>query len=308
MSTSVYETFQDIYEAVMRDAKESTNVTAVVDLVKRWVNEGYEVVNFRKKRDYLNQRFTIDLQGKVSSDFSVTESSASVVHTGTATLLSSTYELGFKVSGFEENYDVSTVSGTLVTLATTYKGDSNTAATGVLYQRSIILDDDISEVYQVWHDYYRQPLENVGPQKMREIMLEKPETYDKATHFAIFGQDSSTNSRRLVIWPFPDAAYTLYVDANVYVSELSSASDEPLIPPQFRQILYWYALAKLFGTYHRNDQREAMAMANFNTWLAKLDGVDPVSQDYARMVISYRRPRRYSRGRPFDPRYREDPE
>lgn len=307
MATSVYETFQDIYEAVIRDAKENTTTTAVVDLVKRYINEGYETVNFRKKRDYLNERYKLSLQGKVASTFNVTEGSSSVTHTGTATLLATTYELGFKVTGFAENYEVSSITSNTVLLDTTYKGDSNTAAAGTLYQRSIILDDDISEVYQVWHDYYHAPLENIGPQKMRELMLERPDTYDKATHFAIFGQDSSTNARRLVIWPYPDENYTLYLDANVFVSELSAEDDEPLIPVQYRQILYWYALAKLFGTYHRNTEREAVAMSNFNVWLAKLDGMDPVSQDYSRMVISYRRPRRYTRGRYFDPRYREEP-
>lgn len=307
MATSVYETFADIYESVIRDAKESTAVSAVVDLVKRWVNEGYEVVNHRKKRPYLDKRFTIDLQGDVSSTFTLTNGSATAVHTGTATLLSSSYELGFKVSGFEENYEVSTISGTVVTLATTYKGDTNTAATAVIYQRSVILDSSISEVYQVWHDYFRAPLTNVGPQRMRETILRYPETYDKATCFAIFGQDTSTEGRRLIVWPYPDEDYTIYLDTNIFVSELSLATDEPLIPVQYRQVLYWYGLAKLFA-YHRNYDQEQLAMVNFNTWLGRIDGTEEVSQDYPRMLVDYRKPKRWVRGRAFDPRYREEPE
>lgn len=303
MSTSVYNTFQDIYEAVILDAKESTATTSVVDLVQRWINEGYEAVNFRKKRDYLDKRFVISLKGKVTDTFSVTEGSSQVVHTGTSTLLTSTLELGLKFSGLEENYEVESIVGTLVTLTTTFKGETNSDASGTLYQRSVILDESISEVYQVWHDYFRDPCQNYGPQRIREQIQYYPETYNKAVVFGIYGQ--SAESKRLLFWPFPDEDYTLYLDTNVYFTPLSLAADEPLIWPQYRQILYWYAIAKLWG-YHRNVDREAEAMANFNVWLKKLDGDENVSADYPRFLVDYRRPSRYVRGRAFDPRYRED--
>lgn len=306
-ATSVYATFQNIYEAVIRDAKESTTVSNVVDLVKRYIQEGYEVVNFRKKRTWLDKRFTITLKGKVDDTFSVTEGSSVVVHTGTETLLASSYELGFKIQGFEENYEISSITGTIVVLTAPYQGDTSTSSTGTIYQRSVILDPIVSEVYQVWHDYYRDVLNNIGPQRMRKTMLEFPEQYDKGSDWAIFGQDNSVEARRLVIWPFPDEDYTLYLDTNVFVPALSLTTDEPLIPVQYRQCLYWYALAQLFGKYHRNTEREVAALANFNVWLQKMDGLDEVSQDLPRMIIDYRRPARFVRARAFDRRLREDP-
>lgn len=307
MATSVYTTFSDIYTAVITDAKENTASSNVVENVQRWVNEGYEVVNFRKKRAYLDKRFVISLQGKVESSFTMTEGSSIAVHTGTATLLSSSYDLGFKVSGFEENYEVSSISGTTVVLTTTYKGIDASAATAVIYQRSVVLDPSISEVYQVWHDYYRQPLTALGSQKMRENQLFYPEQYDYATSWAVFGQDNTVEARRLVLWPYPNVDYTIYLDTNVFVDELVLPTDEPIIPLQYRQILYWYALAQLFGKFHRNTEREQAALQNFNVWLAKLDGINEVSQDLPRMIVDYRRPRTTPIGNAFDRRYREDP-
>lgn len=307
MSTSVYRTFQNIYEAVIKDAKESTTTVNVVDLVKRWINEGYEVVNFRKKRTYLDKHFVLSLKGKVEDTFTVTNGSSLAYHTGTATLLSGSLELGFKISGYEENYDIESITGTIAVLTTTFKGTTNSAATGTLFQKAIILDQTVSEVYQAWHDYYRNPLQNDGPQKLRETITYYPEIYDKATRFAILGQDTTTGGRRLEFWPYPDVDYTLYFDANIYPEQLILAADEPLIPQQYRQVLYWFGLGKLFGTYHRNTEREQICNANFAGWLAKIDGLDEVSQDYARLMIDYRRPKRYVRARAFDPRFREDP-
>ena len=66
MATSIYQTYQNIYEAVIKDAKESTAVTAVVDLVKRWINEGYEAVNQRQRRPYLDKTFNITMNANIS--------------------------------------------------------------------------------------------------------------------------------------------------------------------------------------------------------------------------------------------------
>jgi hypothetical protein len=308
MSTSVYETFSDIYESVINDAKENTGTVNVVSLVKRWINEGYEVVNFRKRREYLDRKFVLTLHGKVEDTFVVTEGSSIVTHTGTETLLSDSLELGFKVQGFEENYQIDSISSNSVSLTTTYKGDTASAATAVLYERAVIVDASVSEIYDVYHDYFRTPLSNLGPQRLRKDVLYYPERYDKADRWAFEGQEDNTEARRLLIWPYPDEDYTLYYDANVFADELVNASDEPRIPPQYRQILYWYALGKLFGTYHRNATREAVCMNNFSAWLTRMDGKEEVSQDYARMLVDYRRPTRLIRGRVFDSRLREDPE
>lgn len=308
MATSVYETFGDIYESVINDAKESTTTIAVVTLVKRWINEGYEIVNFRKRREYLDKKFTVTMHGKVESDFTVTEGASSVVHTGSATLLAGTLELGLKVAGFSEIYEVSSISSNTIYLGQTFKGDSSTQATAVLFERSVLVDASVSEIYDVYHDYYAGPLRNIGPQRMRQQILYSPDQYAKATDWAFQGQSDSTEARRLIVWPYPDEDYTLYYDANIYADELVNASDEPRLPAQHRQALYWYALAKLFGTYHRNAQRELVCMETFKGWLAKMDGKDEVSADYPRMVIDYRRPRRWLRGRAFDSRLREPPE
>lgn len=308
MATSVYSTFGDIYEAVINDAKEKTASTPIVDLVKRWINEGYETICFRKERKFLSDTFVLSMSGKVQGSCSVTLGSSIVTYTGTATLptTGSTKLFGLKINGFEENYEITSISSNSIYLSTTYKGDTNAAANLTIFQRATILNAAISEVYEVWHDYMETEVVNYGPKRLRKTILGTPEQYDKAAAFALDGIDSSTEGKKLILWPYPDEDYTVYVKGTVYFEQLVNPTDEPRIPEEHRQILYWYALGKLWS-YHRNDSQKAEAMGAFNTWLAKMDGTEEVSQDYGRLIVDYRRPKKRLYMHLFDRRYREDP-
>lgn len=309
MATSPYQTFQDIYEAVIKDAKESTAVSAVVDLVKRWVNEGYELVNQRQRRPYLNKKYNLTMNAKQDITATVTLTSTSVTLSSAISFTDSTNAIfGFHISGTDEFYEISSVSSATVTLTAPYKGDSSTAATGVIYQIGTYLNADIREVYEAYHDIYRFPLDNVGVNKLREEILYNPDRYDYPMKWALTGPDAdSSGKKKLLFYPWPNDLHTLYLDTNIFASELTNASDEPLLPLSYRAVLYWYALGKLFGTYHRNTERELNCIQAFNEWIKRIDGDSDVSEDNARMLIDYRRPRRFTRGFGFDSRMR-DPE
>lgn len=303
--TSPYQTYADLYEAVIKDAKESTSNTPVVSLVKRYINEVYENVNTGKKRTYLDKTFTLEVEGKTQGTCHVTNNSSLVTFTGTVVLPVVTAERGIKIKGFEENYEVTQIAGQVITLNAKFKGTTATAATAVIYQRSVILDESLKSVYQVYHNFNSDPLKDLGPQDMRRRQLNDPETYDYADSFTLYGQNSA-GDRRLVLFPYPDTAYTLYLDGNVFYTEMVNPTDEPLIPMEYRQTLYHGALAILYGRYHRNVKREEIALAMYGTWLKRLDAESEAGQDYAQLVTSDNRPSRMFVGRPFDRRYREE--
>jgi hypothetical protein len=300
--SSPYQTLGDIRLAIIKDTKETTSST-FVSLVDRWINEGYEQVAFRKKRDWLDEQFTVQVKAKTEATATVTNNSSTVTF-ATGTTFPTGVELQFQATGFAEVYDVSSATLNVVTLAKPYLGDSSTAATGTVFQPHIILDADIRHVYQVYHQHNDQPLVDVGPQQMRQLQETSGVQYGKAKYFTIFGQ--SSGQRRLVIYPYPDEAYTIYIDANVYVPELTSSTDEPLMPIQYRQALYWYGLHKAW-MYERNYAQAESALANFNSMLTRMDGEMRAEIEFPQISVSYPRSKSFRRFKPrFDPRLRDD--
>lgn len=301
---SPYKTLSNIRLAILTDSKETTS-SQMVTMVDRWINEGHEQVALRKKRDWLDQQFTVQVNAAVSATCSVTNGSTTVTFASGTTFVSG-IERQFYSKEFEEIYDVASSTSNVITLSEPYLGETSTAATGVVFQSSVILDTDIRSVYQVYHQHSDQPLVDVGPQQMRAIQEAHGPQLDYARYMSIFGQAASSVGRRLVLFPYPLEKYTLYIDANTYVPLLSSASDEPVLPMQYRQILYWYGLYKLF-LFRRNDEQAGIAVSNFNQMLSKLDGEMRAELDFPQIQVRY--PRRRSKRSfiaPFDPRMRDD--
>lgn len=301
MATSPYQTLGNIRGAVVNDAKEQSSA-ALVTQINRWINEGYEQIILRKKRDWLDTQFTVQVNSAVEAVATVTLNSQTVTFE-TGTTFASGIERQFYNTGFNEVYNVSSATLNVVTLSNPYKGETNTAANGIVFQPHIILDSSIRHIYQVYHQYSDQPLIEVGPQMMRQIQERDGPQLEYARYCTIFGQNS-TGSRRLVIYPYPSAAYTIYIDANTFITPLSGDSSEPIIPMQHRQILYHFAMYKLFS-YHRNDAKAGEYLSNFNTMLAKLDGESRVELDFPKLMVSYPKGKRRSFVPGFDRRLRD---
>lgn len=298
---SPYQTLAEIRSAVITDTKETTSAS-MVSLINRWINEGHEQVTLRKKRDWLDQQFTVQVNGDVSATCTVTNGSPTVTYAA-AQSFPQGVELQFKSSTYEEIYDVDAATGTLaVTLANSFLGDTSTSATGVIVQPHVILDSSIRHIYQVYHQHFSEPVTYIGPQQMREVQAVGGFQKDFAQYWTIFGQ--SSGARRLVIYPYPDEDYTLSIDANVFIPVLSADADEPLIPMQYRQILYWYGVYKVY-LFHRNETQASIALQNFNGFLTRIDGEMRAEIDYPQLKVSYFKKSKRSFAKPFDPRLRD---
>lgn len=306
MANSPYQQLGQIRIAVVNDAKEQSSA-ALVTQVNRWVNEGYEQVILRKKRGWLDQKFSYQFSDATQATAAVTEGIQTVTFEAGTTFppTNATFELLLYNQGFSEVYDVLDFpGGTVVNTRQPYLGESNTAAACVVTAGSILLDTSIRHVYQAYHNWSPQPLTYMGPQQFREMTERFGPQLGYAQYFTIFGKGNSYTADRMQIYPYPEAAYTLFLDANIYVVPLLADSDEPLIPIQHRQILYHYAMYKLWS-YHRNDAKAGEALANFNTMLAKIDGEAMPELDFPQLKVAYPRGRRRSFFPGFDSRLRD---
>lgn len=304
MANSPYKTLADIRAAVLLDVKENTSNLALLTQIDRWINEGHEQVTLRKKRDWLDTQRTVQVNASVEDTCTVTNGSTTVTFESTSTAFVSGIELQFYNKGFDEVYSVASFSNNVLTLSVPYLGDTSTSASGVVFQSSVIMDDDIRFLYQAYHQHTNQPLTDVGPQQMRSIQESQGPQEDYARFMTIFGQDS-TGSRRLVLYPAPKEAYTLYLDVNVFVPVLEDDDDEPAIPMQYRQLLYWYAVYKYY-MYVRQVDLATSPITNFNSMLTRIDGEMRAEIEFPQIQVRYpRRPRFPRLGRVFDTRYRE---
>lgn len=276
---SPYKTFQNIYEAVLLDFKENTSGN-IVSLAKRWVNEGQEQVILRKKRDYLNKTFDYVTEAPVQTSFSVVEDSSTVTLTGTATLpTTSINDHKFQILGSDDVYNVRAIGTGTITLASGVTRETSTAVNGVLFQSSILLNNSIRSVHEVYHDNGGGfTLFSKGPEDFRQLTQGDNTLRDYASFWTLYGFDSQSvaaadpaDQKKLQIYPYPHKKYTLHVDANIDIPSLVNDDDEPLIPIQHRQVLYWYALSKM-AVYHQDSAAQQIAQQNFNTFLAKIDG------------------------------------
>lgn len=303
MSTpdSPYKTLSNIRLAIIRDIKETT-ASNFVTQVDRWINEGHELVTLGKKRDWLDEQFTVQVSSAVQAVCHVTNGSTTVTFVN-GTTFPSGVELQFWSNGFQEVYNVASATLNVVTLDKPFLGDSNTATTGIVAQSSIILDASIRHIYQAYHQFDNAPMTDIGPQQMRLLQEGQGYQLGYGRFFTIFGQ--SEGARRFVPYPYPEKAYTLYLDCNTFVPVLSADSDEPVIPIQYRQILYWYGMYKAY-MYHRNDGQAASAYTNYIQILNRINAEMRPELDFPQIQVYYPRGRSLKTFSPrFDPRIRD---
>lgn len=308
MPTSNYQNLGQIISAVISDGKQSSSANLVIQIT-RWINEGYEMVALRKKWDWLDTQFAITLPSSTQTVCTVTQGSNLVQFTSSSSLgMKPSFNYVFYSTGYNEIYNVlSTNTSTFqVTLVKPYTGTTNTSTLGILATKNVSLDSSIKRIYQVYHQWQSSPVTEIGPQQMRAVQGSIGPDVDYAQFATIFGQDSSGN-QVLEYYPYPDTEYTLYVDANVFITPLVNNTDQPLIPMQSRQILYHYAMYKLFS-FHRNDPKAQEYNSSFNSVLTKLEGEQKSTMDYPQLQVSYPRGRKTLMfANLFDKRLREYP-
>lgn len=280
-----YQTFLEIQNAVITDSKGGEQAR---DRIKRYINQGYADLITRRKRAFLDTSYQYVIPGAIQGSCSLTLGSPTVTWTDTSTAIvfdaDNTYK--FWVQGQPEIYDVVSATTSTITLDLDFLGPTDTAAEGVLVVDSIRVAQEIKTVYQVSHDYFQRTVNLVGPQELQIIKnYQFNQVLGKARH-ACAHKKTSDGEWRLFTYPYADEDYIVNVQANNYFTKLVNDDDEPLIPPEYRQILYFYALAQEYQL-QRNSSWHQIAMTNYNIWLARMDTELFGSQDEPRLVFPY---------------------
>jgi len=91
------------------------------------------------------------------------------------------------------------------------------------------------------------------------------------------------------LYPYPDKAYSLKYEYYVYTTALSSATDVPTIPEQYRQVIVDGATA--FSYQYRGESTQYQL--NFERLLEGIKSMQSLLSnraDYIRSTVIYRNP------------------
>lgn len=284
---AIYETFKNIQDAVIADTKFGE---AGREQVKRFINQGYADIITNRKREFLDEDYIYLTDAMLAGTCDVTNGSTTVTWTDTSTVLSSTSGSTYKffLPGTQEVYDVESIGTSTITLSTIYLGETTTGATGNVVQASFNISSSIKTTVLVSHDHYPYTPRIVGPQEFTVLQNARGrQRYGYATHINIDKKTEDLESR-LYTYPYPQYQYALKLKCSKYFTELDADDDIPLIPVEYRQILYWYGCAQVYYIQRNVNWYQAM-LGNFNKWLGRMDGENKPNQDEPRLKYNYTR-------------------
>ncbi len=280
-----YRTLQDIREAVIVDSKAgATTNTTLNSQVDRFINEGYNDLIARRKREFLDEDYFFTLDAKVSGECQVTNGSTTVTFDSSTTIPNTPgYLYKLFIAGQSEVYDIASAGTSTVTLASAFTGATDTATTATIVQSGLTLSDEVKTVYEATHDYYGKLVDLRGVQQFKERVQYDNQRTGYANMATISGVDS-TGAKELYFYPYADSEYTLKIHGSKYFSQLTADDDEPLIPQEYRVLLYFYALTRVYASISRNVDLYTDATNQYNKWLARLDSEVRPAQDEPGLV------------------------
>ena len=287
MSIYQIKDFSDIYGSVLEELKIQSTDTVNLNRIKRIINEIYlDEVSAYKRWWWLTGHLDSELKAYYGTGTcSVTPASTTVtlsIAPGAADGSKTGYL--FAVDGFDEIYviDSHTAESTTVTLKSPYTGVVNSIATFKIWTDQVALPTDCRETNEVWHDYYKSPMEGRGLQDFRRISNENPRmqarpgyysTYDFVDPTPLTAETEADRYRVLKVYPaIYTSSTTLHIDYTKEVTPLELAGDEPILPIEDRSVLKYGALSIAWASIGRNPEEAARNRQLFEAKLARMAG------------------------------------
>jgi len=285
-STSQPTTFSDLYTDLMNRVRVTTGQTATDTQAKRYINTALHDMHlgFDYKLPWCERQSTLITMAPYTTG-TVSISVGSTTLTGSSTAWNTANSYGVNnmraggkvtVSGTTDIYRVSSVaSDTSATLATRYVASS--AASGAEYRyfedEYALASDFLRPVdFQKFSDSYDIPIISRTEFRRR---FPRPNVSGRPKVACLMDEGfsgSTTPVRKVVFYPYPDAAYIIpyaYITNAVGVSSaganltsLSSDTDEPIVPLRYRHAIVLHALANWYRD-KKDDARAESAKAEY---------------------------------------------
>jgi hypothetical protein len=275
--------FADIVDSVMEELKFDSSDSTEETRIKRDINMVYldEVVPFKRWKWLTGEVLKEHKPYLGVSTVSVTPDSTTI----TFAVAPSTSKTGywFATDTHNEIYKISahTAGATSATLTSPYTGALNATAAYKVWTDQINLPTDAREVVEVWHQYYKAPVEPRGLQEILRLVAESPKCEGRPAFYYVGDYEDPTSGtdetesdryRTIKIYPsiYPNST-TLHINYTKEVSPLEDDGDEPAMPLEDRIVLVYGALSRAWAR-NRNPEEAARNQAMFENKLARMAG------------------------------------
>lgn len=294
-ATTQLQTFSDLYTDLQNRVRVTTGVTATENQAKRYINIALHDMHlgYGEKFPWAERQAVLRTQASYSTG-TVTISQGSTTLTGSGTAWNTNNAFTVKnaraggrivIAGGENVYEVSSVSSdTSITLATAFVSASVSAETYVYFEDEYDLASDFLKPVdlQSFSDALNIPL--IGRQEFRRRyprsnIIGSPMV---ATLVDRAPSGSAAVRRRVRFYQPPTDAQLIpysYVTSNLAVSSagveaanLSSDTDEPIVPQRYRHAILLHALSN----WYRDKKDDARADA---VWAQYVDLVTRIVND-----------------------------
>jgi hypothetical protein len=207
MAAQRIKSFSDIYTRIREELKIQSGDTTNIARIKRLVNETYEDAASLEQWDWMRGRITLVHETALETGtVSVTNGSVSATLSSAPTLSRTGYL--FSVEGSNEIYRITSHTGgaAAITLDYPFLGETNSTASYQIWTDALPLPADAREAIKITHEHSSIPLEGVGLQKFRDIVIQNPKEdgrprvytltdYVDATPYSAVGSIPSSVSR-----------------------------------------------------------------------------------------------------------------
>lgn len=335
--TSQMTTFSDLFTALQNAVRVTTGVTATENQAKSMINTALHDmhISFAESMPWAEREGVIATQPTYTTGTLVaTIGSTALVGTGTAFDTNNDHgrknvRVGGKIviDGSPEVYRIITVTDdTNLVINTKWIDATTTESTYVYFEDEYDLDSDFARPldFQVFDQ--SRSIKLIGRNEFRR-QYPRNKTTGKPLIGTIVDREfvgNTTPVRRIRFFQPPDAVYIIpynYITTNLAVSasgveaaNLSSDTDEPIVPLRFRHAIFYHALARWYRD-KKDDKRSGEAKSEYTSIMVRIatdleigrsrPNIRPNVTGYKSRAISpYRalRGRRYTSGDAFDQR------
>lgn len=246
------------------------DLTTDGSIVGAWANQAYQHISGAYNWPWLFKNATIQTKADITTGTVSVSAGASTITFSSAPTSSVASDWMIQFSTTDDWYFISshTASATTATISVPYVGSASlVAGTYTLRKVFYSLGSDVDRIIDIRQAITKDKLMYINPRSLDRII---PDVDVSGTpiYYTMIGYDSSQNWR-IGFLPTPNATVNLQVRYYTKITELSSDTDEPLIPDKWHNAIVFGALA-LYGHDFIDDTRFKEAALRFDAVMKEM--------------------------------------
>lgn len=285
-STSQITDFSDLYTDLIARVRENTGTTAAVTVAKRYINIANQDLYLQgaEKMPWAERRATITTHARYTTG-TLTATRGSTTITGSSTAWNTANDDGvanmraggkITIAGQQEVYSITAVADdTSATISPAYIGDTESSLTYTYFEDEYALASDFARPLDLRAFDTGRTIKLVGRQDFRRMYPRNRVPTSRIRHATLLDlpfSGSTTPVRKVQFAPPPSDVQIIHYDyvtshvavssAGVASANLSSDSDEPILPLRWRHLIVFHALYHWYRD-RKDDPRSQEAKAEY---------------------------------------------